>query len=223
MRLHDRLAVVEGAVDGDARGRWPPRPWSSCAAARRRCGRAGNRTKGRRGRGRETLRPRRRRYRPRSRRRWSVRSPRAASTWSISRARSCIATSLKASVGPWKSSSTKGSHAELRQRRDGGMAEGAVGLARHAGEIGLGDRIADETARSPRRRPRHRAGRRSRRSSAAQAAASVPAHRGRHRGQGPRASPRRSRATGLRPWSKYGARRLPVAGGDRVVGDVTPG
>ena len=29
-----------------------------------------------------------------------------ASAWSISRARSCIARSLKASVGPWKSSST---------------------------------------------------------------------------------------------------------------------
>ena len=31
----------------------------------------------------------------------------------------------------------KGIHAELRERRDRGMAEGAVGLARHAGEIGL--------------------------------------------------------------------------------------
>ena len=29
----------------------------------------------------------------------------------------------------------KGIHAELRDRRDGGMAEGAVRLARHAGEI----------------------------------------------------------------------------------------
>ena len=35
-----------------------------------------------------------------------TRSPRAASTRSISRASSCMATSLKASVGPWNSSST---------------------------------------------------------------------------------------------------------------------
>ena len=36
-----------------------------------------------------------------------ARRPRAARTWSISRASNCIATSLKASVGPWKSSSRK--------------------------------------------------------------------------------------------------------------------
>src|SRR5579862_7391959 len=35
-----------------------------------------------------------------------VRSARFCSTWSISRARNCIARSLKASVGPWNSSST---------------------------------------------------------------------------------------------------------------------
>ncbi len=35
-------------------------------------------------------------------------------------------------------------HAELRQRRDRGMAKIAVGLARHAGEIGLADRIVGE-------------------------------------------------------------------------------
>ena len=36
-----------------------------------------------------------------------IRLPFAASTWSKSRARICIATSLKASVGPWKSSSSQ--------------------------------------------------------------------------------------------------------------------
>ena len=36
--------------------------------------------------------------------------------------------------------------AELDQRHGGGMAEGAVGLLRHAREIGLGDGIADERA-----------------------------------------------------------------------------
>ena len=35
---------------------------------------------------------------------------------------------------------------ELHQRRDRGMAEIAVGLARHAGEIRLGDGVADERA-----------------------------------------------------------------------------
>ena len=39
----------------------------------------------------------------------------------------------------------KGIHAELRDRRDGGMAKGAVRLARHAGEIASTDPIADET------------------------------------------------------------------------------
>ena len=34
--------------------------------------------------------------------------------------------------------------AELRERRHGGMAERAVSLAHHAGEVGLGDRIADK-------------------------------------------------------------------------------
>ena len=38
----------------------------------------------------------------------------------------------------------KGIHAELRQRRHRGMAEVAVGLARHAGEVGFGDGIAGE-------------------------------------------------------------------------------
>ncbi len=37
-------------------------------------------------------------------------------------------------------------HAELHQRRHGGMAESAIGLARHAGEVGLGDRIAGKAA-----------------------------------------------------------------------------
>ena len=36
-----------------------------------------------------------------------MRSPRLASTWSNSRPSSCIAMSLKASVGPWNSSSAK--------------------------------------------------------------------------------------------------------------------
>ena len=36
-----------------------------------------------------------------------TRSPRAASTWSNRRPSSCSATSLKASVGPWNSSSRK--------------------------------------------------------------------------------------------------------------------
>ena len=45
---------------------------------------------------------------------------------------------------PVKQFEHEGVHAELRQRRDRGMAKIAVGLARHAGEIGFGDGIADE-------------------------------------------------------------------------------
>ena len=73
-----------------------------------------------------------------------VRSPRCSSTWSISRATSCMARSLKASVGPWNSSSTNRLGRELRERRGRRMAERAVGLARHAGEIGFRDGGADE-------------------------------------------------------------------------------
>ena len=36
-----------------------------------------------------------------------IRSPRRASAWSKRRPKSCIATSLKARVGPWNSSSAK--------------------------------------------------------------------------------------------------------------------
>ena len=65
-----------------------------------------------------------------------ARAPRSARTWSISRARSCIATSLKASVGPWKSSSTKSlapsctsgaTGPPWRRRRRGGPAARAFG------------------------------------------------------------------------------------------------
>ena len=74
------------------------------------------------------------------------RSPRCASAWSISRARNCIARSLNASVGPWNSSSTKRVGAKLRQRRDRRMTERAVGVVRHAREVGIRDRAADERA-----------------------------------------------------------------------------
>ena len=52
----------------------------------------------------------------------------------MSRARNCIATSLKASVGPWKSSSRKWFGADLDERRDGLVAERRVGLVDHAAE-----------------------------------------------------------------------------------------
>ena len=103
-----------------------------------------------------------------------VRSPRAASAWSISRARSCIARSLKASVGPWNRSSTKVAHAELHDRRDGGMAERC---RRPRAPCGRGsparDPIADETPESPRRRLPHKACRLKPGIAAARAAASL--------------------------------------------------
>jgi hypothetical protein len=40
----------------------------------------------------------------------------------------------------------EGVHVELGERRNGGMAERAIGLAGHAGEIGLADGVADERA-----------------------------------------------------------------------------
>ena len=57
-----------------------------------------------------------------------------------------MATSLKASVGPWNSSSRNVFDAKLRDRRDRRMAEGAIGLARDAREIGVGNAVARERA-----------------------------------------------------------------------------
>ncbi len=73
-----------------------------------------------------------------------ARWPRSASTWSISRASSCIATSLKASVGPWKSSSTKVFGAGLHQRADGLVAEGRIGFAHQPLEDRRRDLAAEE-------------------------------------------------------------------------------
>ena len=105
--LHQRLAIVEGALDGDrvhvllARRRHLPPLHRRDAAV----GKEDEDVGALRGRG--TPRSRRRRCRPRSRRR-SSRARRARQrTWSMSRARNCIARSLKASVGPWNSSSRK--------------------------------------------------------------------------------------------------------------------
>ena len=77
--------------------------------------------------------------------------------------------------------------AELHERRGRRMAEGAVGLARHAREIGLGDAVADEGPDhldrdfgiGPAGKARDRL--------AVERAARIPAHRGRRRGRGPRA------------------------------------
>ena len=72
------------------------------------------------------------------------RSPRAASTWSISRASSCIADVLEGQRRAVEQLQREGIRAELDKRRHRGMAEGAVGLARHAGEVGFGDGIGGE-------------------------------------------------------------------------------
>ena len=206
--LHHRLAVVEGAVDRERMHVVVVAPSSSCGAARRRCGPSGRARRRRRARGRGRPRPPRRRCRPRWPRRWSCARRALASTWSISRARSCIATSLKASVGPWNSSSMKVPGAELRERRDGRMAERVVGFARHAGEIGRRDRVAGEPADhvggdlrvGPAGEPCDLVGDR--------AAAKSRAHRARRRGRGPPASHRRSRASGRRRGSRRNARLL---------------
>ena len=79
----------------------------------------------------------RHRYRPRWRRRWSRCSPRRASTSSNIAARSCIAKSLKARVGPWNSSSSQSSRAEMRKRCGGRMVELGIGAPGQAREIGL--------------------------------------------------------------------------------------
>ena len=105
--LHDRLAVVERAVDRDRvdvvvrRRRHHAALHVGDAAVRKQHDEVDA------ARGRGTPRPRRRRCRPRSRPRWWRARRARSSAWSISRARNCIARSLKASVGPWNSSSTK--------------------------------------------------------------------------------------------------------------------
>ena len=66
-----------------------------------------------------------------------VRSPRSRSTWSISRASELHRDVLEGERRAVEQLQHEQVGAELRQRRDRRMAEGAVGLARHAGEIGV--------------------------------------------------------------------------------------
>ena len=73
----------------------------------------------------------------------------ARSVWSSMRPRSCSATSLKASVGPWNSSSRCRPHlpryvAERLQRRDLRRLERGIGLADQAAEGRLVEGLADE-------------------------------------------------------------------------------
>ncbi len=107
----------------------------------------------------------------------------APSTWSISRPSSCIATSLKASVGPWKSSSTKRLSPICVSGQMAGCAEPGRGLADHLAErlavdIAIGQRadeaLGDLGIAAPRQSPR---------SPARRSAARLSAHRARHRGQ----------------------------------------
>ena len=54
----------------------------------------------------------------------------------ISRATTCMARSLKASVGPWNNSSMKRAGRDLPEWRDGRMMEAGIGLGKHALELG---------------------------------------------------------------------------------------
>ena len=95
---------------------------------------------------------------------------------------------------------------ELGERRGRRMAERAVGLARHAGEIGLRRCRRRRRGGSPRPRPRRKACRQNRRSFATSSAGPrFRAHKGRRRGPAPRASPRQNRVPGPRPALRYNA------------------
>ena len=88
---------------------------------------------------------------------------------------------------------------ELDERRGRRMAEGAVGLLRHAREVGLGDRVADEGADHLDRDLGVGAAGKAGDGLAHRAWATSRARKGRRRGQAPRASPRQNRARGPRP------------------------
>ena len=79
------------------------------------------------------------------------RSLRCASVKSISRASNCIARSLKASVGPWNSSSTKPAGRDLGQRRHRLMVERGVGLGCESPQFVRRDGAAAERAEHRRR------------------------------------------------------------------------
>ena len=64
-------------------------------------------------------------------------SPRRARTSSNIAARSCIAKSLKARVGPWNSSSSQSSPAEMAQGCGGGMVEVGIGAPGQPQQVGL--------------------------------------------------------------------------------------
>ena len=124
------------------------------------------------------------------------RAPRA--TWSISRASSCMATSLNASVGPWNSSSIQrsgrsapaasppGARSRHRPRSSWRAAlarDGAAGEREDDSHGDIGKRHAGE--RGDRRR--------------APAPATTPARRGRRRGRAPRAARPRNPSLGASP------------------------
>ena len=67
---------------------------------------------------------------------------RASGPRSKSRPRSCSARSLKASVGPWNSSSSQSSLVELDERRHRAMAEAGVGLGDERRRAALADDAA---------------------------------------------------------------------------------
>ena len=98
---------------------------------------------------------------------------------------------------------------DLVERHHGGMTESGIGLVGHAAEIGIGDFTADKRPDHIDRDfpigPAEKSGDGAR----PKAAARLQARRGRRRGQARSASHRRSRASGPHPGSKYIASSRP--------------
>ena len=117
---------------------------------------------------------------------------------SNSRPSSCIATSLKASVGPWNSSSSQSLAASWRSGAIGGMIEAGVGRLDQRAQLGRAQILADERRQHPRRHLLIGCALQRLELVPPRGAARRPADTARHRPRGRRTTPPRSRRAARR-------------------------
>ena len=150
-----------------------------------------------------------------------ARCPRSASTWSISRASNCMATSLKASVGPWNSSRMKRFGPDLDKRADRLVAKRRIGFARDAGKHRRVDLAAEERRQHADRQLGIGQAAHGTDLGCRELTATGAANRGRRRAPGPPAAHPRSRERAPRPACSHIA-SSPVRAAARRFGGEPP-
>ena len=199
-RLHQRLAVVERALDGDGMHVGLATPSSSCAAARRRCGPAGTARRHRRARSRGRPRSPRRRCRPRSPP-TMVDALAARGQHPVHQAGQQLhGHVLEGQRRPVEQLQHPQAAVDLHQRRDGGVAEAGIGVAGNRQQLAARDRAAGERLQQRGGDLGEGPAGKGRDGLAATAWARSSAHRARRRAPGPPAARPRRPARALRLW-----------------------